>query len=398
MKNITLITCYFGEFPWYFNLFLKSCSTNPSVSFLIFSDCITKEFDLPGNVKILPFSLEEFNALAGKKLDFEINLKYAYKLCDLKPAYGVIFSDYLKNTDFWGITDIDIVFGRIRDFITLDLLETYDVISVRNDYPTGSFMLFKNNKICNELFMNSPDYQKVFQSEKHYCFDECNFKHNFLQEGGNINDVECEIDSMHHVIERESNKGNVAAYFDFLVIEGLPGQLKWDNGFLSFKNEFEVLLYHLILYKGNLYTTKKQWNEIPDIFFIDKYDIRKQNENSLQGFFIYYFQNKIKPAFKRLLFKTDFFISKFLNFNFFVLKESSYELNGMFFHLLYRNKKNKIAYSNKERGIDIFSSLFYFNSFYQYNFPYKRFSVNEKKSKIKTISIDGTIHTFQRLN
>ena len=39
MKKIILINCYFGKFPSFFNLFLKSCEANPSVDFLIFSDC-----------------------------------------------------------------------------------------------------------------------------------------------------------------------------------------------------------------------------------------------------------------------------------------------------------------------------------------------------------------------
>ena len=38
MKKIILINCYFGNFPWYFSFFIKSCETNPSVNFIIFSD------------------------------------------------------------------------------------------------------------------------------------------------------------------------------------------------------------------------------------------------------------------------------------------------------------------------------------------------------------------------
>ena len=145
MVKAILITCYYGEFPWYFNIFLESCGQNPTIDFLIFSD---SEFfgNVPPNVKIVPSSIEEFNQIATGKLGFKINIKSAYKLCDFKPAYGIIFSDYLEDYHFWGITDIDIVFGRIREFMSDELLGIYEVISVRHDYPTGSFMLFKNNK------------------------------------------------------------------------------------------------------------------------------------------------------------------------------------------------------------------------------------------------------------
>ncbi|MCB0743420.1 MAG: hypothetical protein KDC67_05915, partial [Ignavibacteriae bacterium] len=242
-KSILLINCYFGKFPWYFNFFLKSCEYNPTVNFIIFSDNIVSN-SLPKNVKIIPFTLQKFNELATLRLNIPINIKKAYKICDFKPAYGIIFSDYSKNYDFWGITDIDIILGRVREFLSDDILSYYDVISVRNDYPTGSFMLFKNDYEINNLFKKSKDYRKVFKSDIHYCFDECNFKHNYLQAGGDIFRIECEIESMHHIIKKEEKLNNLKALFDFFIIEGLPGKLLWDKGMLTYKNEFEVLLYH----------------------------------------------------------------------------------------------------------------------------------------------------------
>ena len=151
MKSICLVNVFFGKFPWYFNFFLKSCGTNPTVDFLIFTDQEKPESS-PSNVRFIPFSLEKFNNLASEKLNLEIEIKCAYKLCDFKPAYYVILSEYLQHYDFWGITDIDIIFGRIREFISDEMLSVYEVISVRNDYPTGSFMLFKNQININNLF------------------------------------------------------------------------------------------------------------------------------------------------------------------------------------------------------------------------------------------------------
>ena len=143
MKSIALVNVFFGKFPWYFNFFLKSCSTNPTVNFLIFTDQ-ERPKNCPANVEFIPFSLKQFNSLASERLNLKIEIKYAYKLCDFKPAYGIILSDYLKDYEYWGITDIDLIFGRIREFITDEMLTDYEVISVRNDYPTGSFMIFEN--------------------------------------------------------------------------------------------------------------------------------------------------------------------------------------------------------------------------------------------------------------
>lgn len=141
-KSIVLITCYFGQFPWYFDFFLKSCQTNPTVNYLIFSDCKLPNL-IPENVKFVNFTLQSCNNLFTEKLGFEVQFTNPYKLCDFKPAYGFLFSSYIKEYDFWGVTDIDVIFGRIREFITNEILHTNEFISVRNDYPTGSFMLFK---------------------------------------------------------------------------------------------------------------------------------------------------------------------------------------------------------------------------------------------------------------
>lgn len=55
------------------------------------------------------------------------------------------------------------------------MLEEYDFISVRHDYTTGCFALYKNTPMLNTFFMRSKEYKKVFSNSEHYCFDECNF-------------------------------------------------------------------------------------------------------------------------------------------------------------------------------------------------------------------------------
>ena len=363
MKKIILITCYFGKFPWYFPFFLKSCGYNPTVDFIIYSDC-KLAFEIPGNVKIISFSLDKFNRLASRKLGFDISVKTPYKLCDFKPAYGAIFQDSISHYEFWGITDIDVVFGRIREFMSEELLERYDVISVRNDYPTGCFMLFKNTKKINLLFTKSKDYKKVFTSDIHYCFDECNFKHGFLQNGGDIFEIECEIESMHHIIKREENNNNLKAHFDFLIIEGLPGQLKWEKGILTFKNEYEILLHHLIRYKSHHYTRKIYWENVPDTFYIDKHLIRKSSMNSLKKWLLFYFFEKIRPFFKEKIFQTDYRISKTLSWNLKGIPKNNYILNGTVIGLSKDYKNNYTISYNATEPRKIFKAVLSKDSFF----------------------------------
>lgn len=308
MQSIVLINCYFGKFPWYFPFFIKSCVTNPTIDFIIFSDAVYTD-SLPANVRIIPLDLSAFNLLASEKLGFEISLKNAYKLCDFKPAYGVIFSEYLKEYDFWGMCDIDIILGRIREFMTDELLYEYDVINTRHDYLTGSFMLFRNNEVINNLFAKSKDFKKVFKSDKHFCFDECNFKHAQMEHEMNIFDVDCEIESMEHVIRREMELGSINVFFDFLVVDGLSGKLKWDNGVLGYDNKFEILLYHLIQYKSNVWSKNITWINIPNAFFIDKYTFRKQSKICVKGFWEFVVCNKLNPLKSKIMHFIDYFFA-----------------------------------------------------------------------------------------
>lgn len=405
IQSIVLINCYFGKFPWYFPFFIKSCSTNPTVNFVIFSDAIYTA-ELPKNVKIISFSLATFNQLATEKLGFKVVLKNAYKLCDFKPAYGVIFSDYLAKYDFWGMCDIDIILGRIREFITDEMLDTFDIINTRHDYLTGSFMLFRNDDVANNLFAKSKDYKKVFESNKHYCFDECNFKHAYIENEMNIFDVDCEIESMEHVIRKEMESERIKVFYDFLVIDGLSGKLKWDNGILGYDNKFEILLYHLIQYKSNILAQKEFWSKIPEVFFIDKYTFRKKSKKSIVGVSIYIYYNYIKPLVSKTIQILDCLLS-------------AYIFPKMILNIdtgLYKNKlgHNSIEIKKDENGkiiftdIDIeainsknsiFQSKFNKNTFYKKGVIYEKFKKNQsifnKTTNIYKNQLDGSFTNFE---
>ena len=90
--KIAIIMPYFGKWPKWMSFFLKSCETNKDFNWILYTDCGKPEF-LPDNVKIIDATLEGFNDLASTKLGMEIQIKSSYKLCELKPAYGIIFSD-----------------------------------------------------------------------------------------------------------------------------------------------------------------------------------------------------------------------------------------------------------------------------------------------------------------
>lgn len=249
MKTIAILTCWYGKYPWYLPYFIHSCKYNPSIDFFIITDNEDSIRNKPENVKIIFMTIDEIKQKAERKLKFAINIDYPYKLCDIKPAYGYLFSELIVGYDFWGHADIDIIYGNIREFITDELLKNYDVISSRHDYVTGSFCLFRNSENINKLFTNSKDYKKVFGNHEHYCFDECNFLFSELENGKSIFDFPERIQSMTYVVKKAAEENRINAFFDFMIIEGVPGRIKWLNGRILYKNKYEAMYYHLIALK-----------------------------------------------------------------------------------------------------------------------------------------------------
>jgi len=283
--SIALLTCYLGKLPWYFSYFVFSCKYNPTIDFYIITDDCTYKNPLPNHVKLIYKKLGDIKLLADKKLGLSVNISTGYKLCDFKPAYGLIFSELIDGYDFWGHCDIDIIFGNIRNFITDELLENYDLISVRHDYISGCFLLYRNIPKLNNLFLHSRDYKKVFTSDKHYCFDETNFAHDAFGEGKVYTEIDTEIESMMHVVKRLEAESYIKPFLDFYIIEGLPGKLKWENGMMFYNNKYEILFYHLIYFKKQ-YRPKTKNINIPSSFTISPTKIYHQTKSkkAVNGF------------------------------------------------------------------------------------------------------------------
>ncbi|MBB6112882.1 hypothetical protein SAMN05421821_1242 [Mucilaginibacter lappiensis] len=265
--SIALLTCFFGKLPWYFAYFVHSCRYNPDVDFIVVTDDTESLIPLPSNVRLIQKTLDEVSQLAAEQLGMEVNITYGYKMCDFKPAYGVIFARLLSSYDFWGHTDLDIIFGNIRDFLSSELLENYDLISVRPDWLTGCFLVYRNIEKVNRLYEHSKDYRKVFTDERHYCFDETNFSHDDFSEGKAYYNIHTEVESMMHVVKKMEAAGYIKPHFDLFIIEGVPGKLHWHEGRLYYRKKYEVLLYHLIYLKKR-YQRKRLKGVVPGHFRI----------------------------------------------------------------------------------------------------------------------------------
>lgn len=167
MNKIVLIQPYFGKLPQYFNLWLKSAEKNSDIDFLLYCDFDIESFaSFPPNVKLIKMTFDELKNHIQSFFDFEITLSKPYKLCDYRPAFGMIFQQDIKNYQFWGHFDLDVILGDISKFLPK---EDFDKI-----YHHGHLTIYKNTPENNKRFMldGGLNYKNVFTTDYNCIFDE----------------------------------------------------------------------------------------------------------------------------------------------------------------------------------------------------------------------------------
>lgn len=170
--SILVLFPYFGTLPEWFDLFHYTLLRNPSIDFLFFTDIDLKAYKAP-NVDYIPMRLDEYAQLASLKIGIPIELKSSYKICDLRPFFGVIHEEHIKGYDFYGHGDVDLLFGDVRSFYWNEILNKYDVLSTHADVLSGHFCLFRNNVFNKTLFLNIiEDFEEKLFSPQNFGMDE----------------------------------------------------------------------------------------------------------------------------------------------------------------------------------------------------------------------------------
>jgi hypothetical protein len=165
MKKACFIVPFFGKFPNYFDLFLKSIEMNPEFDWLFFTD--DTNYTFPPNTKVYEMSFDQIKELFQSKIDFNISLEAPYKICDYRCAFGYLFKEYISEYEFWGYCDVDLVFGRIGKFI-----QDADYIKCDKIGHLGHFSLYRNSPEINMVFMFDQSYKTVFTNPQNFIFDE----------------------------------------------------------------------------------------------------------------------------------------------------------------------------------------------------------------------------------
>jgi hypothetical protein len=119
-------------------------------------------------------TLGEFSDRVRERLQLPCSIGWGYKVCDFRPAFGVLFEDVIAGYDFWGHCDLDVIWGRVGRFLTEPVLAACDVISGDEARLCGPFTIFRNSSFINNLFRRGP-YRDIFCDPSNCCFDESGF-------------------------------------------------------------------------------------------------------------------------------------------------------------------------------------------------------------------------------
>ena len=170
--SVALIQHYYGKLPNYFPLWLKSAGFNKNFDFIFFTDTDFSGYNVPDNVHVIHMTFDELKARIAEHLDFEFVCDTPYKACDYILMHGLIFQDYLKDYEFWGTCDPDMIWGDMSRFITPDILDKYDRF-----YRFGHLQFFRNTESVKTFALHELpgwgiSYRDVFRTHNHIAFEE----------------------------------------------------------------------------------------------------------------------------------------------------------------------------------------------------------------------------------
>lgn len=179
-RPIRLLIPYFGRWPFWMPFFLQTCRWNADIEWLFFTDCGVPD-SLPDNVKIQSMSFASYCQLVSEGLGISFKPTSPYKLCDIKPALGYLHAEHLVGFDFWGFSDVDLIYGNLRQYFSDERLSTYDLISTHARRISGHLCILRNDKRMREAFMSVPGWRSCFQDPAHYAFDEGPYSRLFIR-------------------------------------------------------------------------------------------------------------------------------------------------------------------------------------------------------------------------
>lgn len=128
-----------------------------------------------GRVQLRPLGKDEFDQ---RVRDTGVTLAEGpdrRKTAEVRPAYGEMFPDMLTESDFWGYSDLDVVFGRIGQFWDDAVLRIYDVLTIDTWITSGPLTVVRNTNTTNHLWRAIPNIIAKMADPTFYAAEELGF-------------------------------------------------------------------------------------------------------------------------------------------------------------------------------------------------------------------------------
>ena len=284
-NSIIVIIPFFGEWPDWMLLFVESCRHNPSINWLIPTDCGEPKANAE-NIEFLHTSYSDFCAEISTALDIDFRAENPHKLCDLKLAYGLLFEAEIESYEFWGFGDLDVVYGNLRKFINDDILKNYDLISFHKHSISGHLCLIRNAPENLRLFERIPHFNEKAQQSDYAVLDELVFDpyYRWAQSTDfGVLDFKGKVYAFEAFSTPWKGLKWTDGTFDF------PLQWFWQDGRLSTESpsgqEF-AYLHYLAWKKGSAELRRAclpQWRELQKLSYIEESDLKTGVVISGQG-------------------------------------------------------------------------------------------------------------------
>ena len=248
-NNAVLIMPYFGRLPPYFGTYLKSLE-GKNMDVLWISDIEVPRH--PDNFKIVRMTFDDVRARFHKTLCTEVVINGGRRLCDFRPMYAKVFGEYIKEYEYWGWGDCDLVYGRkFNEFLDHTVATNkYDAISMHNTFMTGPTSFYRNSKQMRELYLKANNWREVCSFDGPggvLIFDECGgqFHRKLMSHAMTLEDCTKIRDSFSSVVWRES--GINIYHCDAIDEESLAGGevVSMKDGCLAIDGR-EILVFHFV--------------------------------------------------------------------------------------------------------------------------------------------------------
>jgi hypothetical protein len=172
--TVLVLIDYFGRWPFWFDQFLRSCAFNPSIDWLITTDCEPPD-RYPANVRFRRIGFTHYCEQVSDALAVRFRPDSPYNLCNIRPMLAVVQAEAVRNYDLWGWSDLDVIYGDIRRFYDEAAL-SHAVISTHKHICSGHFLLVRNEDRLRHAFRHIHGWRERLEDPGavpwHQCLDE----------------------------------------------------------------------------------------------------------------------------------------------------------------------------------------------------------------------------------